>query len=1656
MFGAQSTVNVSSGQTVTPIHGVTSPMSPSNSSFGETIAENISSLNLPSFAGTISQHEPSSLSGVSSGAIISPSKSIPASLLPISCTSSIQTAALMAASNLDEEIGSIGSTARTSLLSTSSSLPDNSALLSGNTHLAGASPLTATSPVIGSSPIPGQSILPGSSPIPGNSSIPGSGSASLPGASPVPKPMLSLHPGSPRYLQIFMYQHQLLIMQFQQYQFQLQFQYQQLSQQQMSPQQQFLLQNQFHQQMMLLQQQFMQQQAQLHRMAVSGVQFSEHQLNAMYQQQMLTQQSYRQWVISLPAEQQMHLQQRMQASMQQVQLQMAQLLQHYSMTPSVEQPEEQQKKKPSKPRRTSKKKSASSVPDQPELIPPKFPVPELSEQMKQHVQRSNLQQVTSLNQSVKSETKSTTVTTTTSSFSVFTGTPVTKSQVDMMTTSTAESPGNFFKAKVSSPQKMEMGPIDKRKLIQKEILNNNVVLNQYKQIEESFLRQQNEMRARERSSGGDSLEVRTAFSDYGSSPLQTAPESALTPKTLLASKVTADKFPTHPSALLHRIKSEKGLKSPPPPQQAQSIEKLHPRGNLEKIDHQSHGTLPQCESPLFAQQSNVNVMTEEAIRRKDLNEAQLPETVQSSVMQIQSPFSPDKSTDKTMDISSIPSPHSADGKQNLNFSRSISKGNQSAHAQSSFSVSDILGSSGSNSKKLLSSADESPSPELSDLPADMSSYDLGDISLSKKMFEPNLLEAEISDERKNAASAANPAVTMKNKKKELLVEKKRLREIEKQKRNEERERVRALKAQRKAERIHHRIMKQKAVAAAKAALALKKKQKATPSVPTPDVNVLDKIPSPQRAATPTLPPMPKIPLCEPEVHLVYPLVQPAGYNATFSVSMTGQFGCFKFNDLEDPYALKPDPPDLSDVKKDVRIEEVPVTESGDVTVPTNINESVVPAEKDRQKEQSEFKSPDESDETIVRCNNCYNVFSESVFYLDKKLMGVTECNLELEELFLTDQLAFCSNECIDAFQQNLDFDIENDDVELVDAVKSAFMATADDTKIFLPLPQPELRGEFDYGLDKQKMAAMLEKKHPGWKRWSFSNFTGEKVKYEAEQEDIHELMSKYKIQLKPHEGIKDQRMCYLCKCVSDGETSLTSRLLNFNVDAWVHLNCALWSSEVYEAVNGGLHNFDDAYARSKMTKCSICNKLGATINCSHTQGVQQRTGCEKRFHFSCAVQALCGFYKDKTILCPHHKIFGDPNDELSTFSVPRKVYIERDITKQIARMLSLNNDLERKEYTFRVGNLIFHELGQVPTNLLDQFSSRDFIYPIGFETTSIFWDHHTLDGRRYYTCSISERLSSPRFKVKVHPNGTEVSSYMSCSSKGAWEEILRNRQSKRQNDNLLKFFPEFLRGEDLFGLSEPTVQRMLESLPGIDTIPDYNFQHGRTPILIAQLPLALNPSGCIRSEVVRKHHSNRPVARRTAEDHSHGGADRETIATMESILADDWSYMQRTAQLWSTNTKTGQYRRMRQEWRHNVILGRSRIQGLGLFVKRDIEENTFVIEYIGSLIRHEVANRLEQLYERQNRGIYMFRIDNNFVVDATMTGGPARYINHSCFPNCVAEIITIENKKRIIIISNQKICKGEELTYDYKFEFEEDSSKIACLCGASNCRKWMN
>ncbi|XP_042338248.1 histone-lysine N-methyltransferase trr-like, partial [Plectropomus leopardus] len=67
-----------------------------------------------------------------------------------------------------------------------------------------------------------------------------------------------------------------------------------------------------------------------------------------------------------------------------------------------------------------------------------------------------------------------------------------------------------------------------------------------------------------------------------------------------------------------------------------------------------------------------------------------------------------------------------------------------------------------------------------------------------------------------------------------------------------------------------------------------------------------------------------------------------------------------------------------------------------------------------------------------------------------------------------------------------------------------------------------------------------------------------------------------------------------------------------------------------------------------------------------------------------------------------------------------------------------------------------------------------------------------------------------------------------------------------------------------------------------------------------------------------------------------------------------------------------------------------------------------------------------------------------------------RYINHSCSPNCITEVVSVEKENKIIISSCRRIQRGEELSYDYKFDLEDDQHKIPCHCGAVNCRKWMN
>ncbi|XP_075811542.1 histone-lysine N-methyltransferase 2C isoform X16 [Microtus pennsylvanicus] len=560
----------------------------------------------------------------------------------------------------------------------------------------------------------------------------------------------------------------------------------------------------------------------------------------------------------------------------------------------------------------------------------------------------------------------------------------------------------------------------------------------------------------------------------------------------------------------------------------------------------------------------------------------------------------------------------------------------------------------------------------------------------------------------------------------------------------------------------------------------------------------------------------------------------------------------------------------------------------------------------------------------------------------------------------------------------------------------------------------------------------LNKKWRGmkWKKWSIHIVIPKGTFKPPCEDEIDEFLRKLGTSLKPDPVPKDYRKCCFCHEEGDGLTDGPARLLNLDLDLWVHLNCALWSTEVYETQAGALINVELALRRGLQMKCVFCHKTGATSGC-------HRFRCTNIYHFTCAIKAQCMFFKDKTMLCPMHKPKGIHEQELSYFAVFRRVYVQRDEVRQIASIVQRGE----RDHTFRVGSLIFHTIGQLLPQQMQAFHSPKALFPVGYEASRLYWSTRYANRRCRYLCSIEEKDGRPVFVIKIVEQGHEDLVLSDSSPKDVWDKILEPVACVRKNSEMLQLFPAYLRGEDLFGLTVSAVARIAESLPGVEACENYTFRYGRNPLM--ELPLAVNPTGCARSEPKMSAHVKRPHT-------------LNSTSTSKSFQSTVTGELNAPYSKQFVHSKSSQYRRMKTEWKSNVYLARSRIQGLGLYAARDIEKHTMVIEYIGTIIRNEVANRKEKLYESQNRGVYMFRMDNDHVIDATLTGGPARYINHSCAPNCVAEVVTFERGHKIIISSNRRIQKGEELCYDYKFDFEDDQHKIPCHCGAVNCRKWMN
>ena len=124
-----------------------------------------------------------------------------------------------------------------------------------------------------------------------------------------------------------------------------------------------------------------------------------------------------------------------------------------------------------------------------------------------------------------------------------------------------------------------------------------------------------------------------------------------------------------------------------------------------------------------------------------------------------------------------------------------------------------------------------------------------------------------------------------------------------------------------------------------------------------------------------------------------------------------------------------------------------------------------------------------------------------------------------------------------------------------------------------------------------------------------------------------------------------------------------------------------------------------------------------------------------------------------------------------------------------------------------------------------------------------------------------------------------------------------------------------------------------------------------------------------------------------------------------------------------------------------VRVGISRIAGYGLFAAQAITQGTKIIRYIGEKITTEESER------RLAAGnVYIFGLDECFSLDGNTLKNTARYINHSCDPNCHTE----QYGNTIWIVALRDIQAGEELTYNYEYELDDEPAE-PCYCGAPHC-----
>ena len=132
---------------------------------------------------------------------------------------------------------------------------------------------------------------------------------------------------------------------------------------------------------------------------------------------------------------------------------------------------------------------------------------------------------------------------------------------------------------------------------------------------------------------------------------------------------------------------------------------------------------------------------------------------------------------------------------------------------------------------------------------------------------------------------------------------------------------------------------------------------------------------------------------------------------------------------------------------------------------------------------------------------------------------------------------------------------------------------------------------------------------------------------------------------------------------------------------------------------------------------------------------------------------------------------------------------------------------------------------------------------------------------------------------------------------------------------------------------------------------------------------------------------------------------------------------------------------------------RSGVHGKGVYAVVDLAEGEALIEYVGEIITWDEALRRHPHDPSDPNHTFYFHVDEEHVIDAKVGGNSSRWINHSCNPNCEADV----EEGRVFIKALRNISAGEELFYDYGLVIDEPytpklKAEYPCWCGATKCR----